>query len=222
MKKKNAINFSVAASLFVLFIVFTVLVKTVDVAAIGPQGSSVGLSSLNGWAAEFFGQSEFWHSISSVCGAIALLGVCPFAALGVYQLIKRKNLFAIDSYLLLLAAFYLIVASSYLFFELVIINYRPILEEGTLAASYPSSHTMLACSVMGSASVAITRIKMNKVLRIIAMCAAPVIALLTVIGRMLAGVHWFSDIVGGIILSAALVMLYYATICYIDGKSVRA
>ncbi len=49
--------------------------------------------------------------------------------------------------------------------------------------------------------------------------AASLIAV-TVMGRLLSGVHWFTDIVGGLLLSAALVTLYGAVAAWVgDDKT---
>jgi undecaprenyl-diphosphatase len=39
-----------------------------------------------------------------------------------------------------------------------------------------------------------------------------------VVGRMLSGVHWASDIIGGILLSLGLIMLYYFAILKINKR----
>ena len=104
----------------------------------------------------------------------------------------------------------MVVLAAYLFFEIVVINYRPTLIDGYLEASYPSSTTMLGMCVMPTAMMQLrTRIK-NRVFRRCVMVLIAVFMAFMVIGRLISGVHWFTDIVGGALLSAGLVMIYYS------------
>ena len=80
--------------------------------------------------------------------------------------------------------------------------------EDTLEASYPSSHTMLAVCVMSTAICQLKwKMRDEHVSRIVQGVLA-VLIVLTVAGRMISGVHWFTDIIGGVLLSAFLVSLY--------------
>ena len=130
--------------------------------------------------------------------------------LGLVQWIKRKSIRKVDFDILVLGGFYIITIVAYLFFESVVINYRPVLINGYLEASYPSSTTMLVMCVMPTAVMQLGSRTKNKVLRnIIAVTIVAFIAFM-VIGRLVSGVHWFTDIVGGALLSAGLVMMYYS------------
>ena len=60
--------------------------------------------------------------------------------------------------------------------------------------------------------------KEKKALRAVLNTVSAAIILITVIGRLLSGVHWFTDIIAGVLLSSALVMLYYSSVIYIDEK----
>ena len=122
----------------------------------------------------------------------------------------------VDGGILLLAVFYVFLAAFYELFEVMVVNYRPILEDGKLAASFPSSHTMLICSIVGSAMVLLYRMLINKTIRTVVEVIGGMILILAVVGRLLSGVHWFTDILGGVLLSAALVMFYYAAVDYMD------
>ena len=208
MKKEVKVSFIITGALFLLFAIFTVLVMTVNVAPIGPESSKVGLSAINKAVHGALGTSDLWYNISEILGYIPLLAVPCFAVVGLVQLIKRKNLFKVDVSVLLLGAFYVLVAVFYVAFELFVVNYRPVLEEGALEASYPSSHTMLACCVMISGIFAFYSLVKNKIARIIVLASSITVSTLTVVTRLLSGVHWLTDIVGGVLLSAALVMLY--------------
>ena len=135
-----------------------------------------------------------------------------FGILGLTQWIRRKSIRKVDYDILVLGGFYIVTIAAYLFFESVAINYRPVLINGYLEASYPSSTTLLVMCVMPTAIMQLgSRIK-NKVLR--NGIAVTIIAFITfmVIGRVLSGVHWITDVVGGMLLSAGLVMLYRAII----------
>ena len=111
----------------------------------------------------------------------------------------------------------MIVIAVYIVFEMVVINYRPILIEGQLEASYPSSTTMLVMCVMPTAMMQLrARIK-NDVLRRCVMVTIAVFTAFMVIGRIVSGVHWITDIIGGAILSTGLVMLYYL-VCDLEKK----
>ncbi|MBQ8605761.1 MAG: phosphatase PAP2 family protein [Clostridia bacterium] len=214
---KTKRNFIITAALFLLFAIFTVLVKTVDVAAIGPEGSSVGFSSINGYFFNTLGRSELFYEISDIFGKIAILSAVCFALLGAYQLIKRKSLVKVDKCILLLAAFYVAVAIAYVLFEVVVINYRPVILEEGLEVSYPSSHTMLATCFMSAAIIVLGRLfKDKKALKITSYAVCSVIIAVTVICRLASGVHWFTDILGGVLLSAALVMLYVSALSFFE------
>lgn len=125
---------------------------------------------------------------------------------------QRKNLFKVDFSILTLGGFYIIVMAAYIFFEMFVVNYRPILINGILEASYPSSTTMLVMCVMPTAIMQFNaRIKNSGFKKCVNILITTFIAFM-VIARLLSGVHWFSDIIGGALLSGGLVMIYYAIV----------
>lgn len=206
---KTKTNFCITALLLVIFIIFTVSVKAVDVAPIGPENSEIGFSALNKSAADFIGQNDSMYDVSEIFGYVALLTAAAFGAIGVYQLIKRKSIFKIDTQILITGAFYVLVVIAYAFFEVVVVNYRPVLIEGVLEASYPSSHTMLALCLFGSAMLAISKYLKGNLLTVVKVVLA-ILMISTVFCRLLSGVHWLTDIIGGVLISCFLVMLYYS------------
>ena len=144
------------------------------------------------------------------------LGLVPvgigfgFAILGLVQWIRRKDILKVDYSILMLGGFYLVVFAAYMLFEYVVINRRPVLIDGFLEASYPSSTTMLVLCVMPTAVMQLKSRIRNQKLRQWICGGIGVFVLFMVIGRMISGVHWISDIVGGVLISAGLVMLYRA------------
>lgn len=216
MNKKSKNNFMIAGGLLFIFILFTIAVMKADVAAIGPKGSLVGLAKINRFMFENLGTHPIWDMITEVLLVTAFLIVLLFGIIGMKQLVERKSLWKVDGGILLLAVFYVFLAAFYELFEVAVVNYRPILEDGELAASFPSSHTMLICSIVGSAMVLFDRMLTNKVVRNVVEIIGGIILILAVMGRLLAGVHWFTDILGGVLLSAALVMFYDASVVYMD------
>lgn len=200
---------SFAGIFMLLFLILTVAVKLVDVEQIGPLESSVGFAALNGKVSEIFKFNAAWYNITDVLGKLSILVAVFFAVIGVYQLVKRKSIARVDKDLLLLACAYIVSAIAYVFFEVCIINYRPVILEGDLLeASFPSSHTVLVICFVGTALHQFAhRIKDVKLKNIsVAICS--VIILLMIVGRLVSGVHWFTDILGGILLGCAIVFAY--------------
>ena len=144
------------------FIFWTVLVKSVSLAPIGPKGSVVGFSSINSAFHKFTGVHFGLYDLTDWLGLIPVCFMLSFALLGLFQLIKRKSFFKVDFDILALGIFYIVMASVYLFFEFFPINYRPVLINGILEASYPSSTTLLVSCVMPTAAIQLkNRIKNN-------------------------------------------------------------
>ena len=205
MKKKYL---CISISSLLAFALWTLLLRLVDVRAIGPDGSSVGFSALNGFIHEKIGVNMYLYNITDWLGIVPIGVAFGFAILGLIQLIKRKSLLRVDRSILALGVFYIIVVAVYLFFEIVVINYRPVLIEGCLEASYPSSTTMLVTCVMPSAAMqAKERIK-NKALRQGVIIVIIAFIAFMVVGRLLSGVHWITDIIGGALFSLGVVMAY--------------
>ena len=211
---------SLIASICLLaaFVLWTVATCFVDVHLIGPQGSSVGFAGINGFVHDLTGVHWVLYSITDWLGLVPIFVCIGFGTLGLIQWIKRKSICKVDYDILVLGGFYVIMIAVYLLFESVIINYRPVLIGGILEISYPSSTTMLVMCVMSTAIIQLqSRIK-NKALRnIVAVTIITFIAFM-VISRLISGVHWFTDIIGGVLLSAGLVMMYRAIVGLKVGK----
>ena len=210
MKKQS--KWLLAGIFCVLFLALIALVRRADVAAIGPEGTSIGLSHLNAAVRDALGVRMFWYDITELLGALAILVAGVFALTGLWQLIRRRSLFKVDRGIWALAALYVAVIALYVFFEKVIINYRPILMPGCDApeASFPSSHTMLVCTILGSAAMQAKYYIKNASLRGAVPIVCAVLIGVTVLGRLLSGVHWFTDILGGVLISVALLAAFSA------------
>ncbi|MBQ1992701.1 MAG: phosphatase PAP2 family protein [Clostridia bacterium] len=205
-------NFTATGILFALFGLLTLLVLKVDVQPIGPNSSTIGLATINQLIWNLTGENIIWYHITDWLGLVGIFTAFGFAVFGLVQLIKRKSLLKVDPDIYILGAFYILVIVCYCFFEINIVNYRPVLMNGYLEASYPSSHTMIICCLMGTAMLQFKSRIINKIVLRIVNTISMAIIIVTVIGRLISGVHWFSDIIGGLLLSGALIMLYYSCV----------
>ena len=215
-------EFKKSIGLIGLCILFTILVKFVDVAQIGPQGTSVGFSTINNFFHKLIGVNMTFYDISEIAGYIPFLMVGGYALVGLYQLVKRKSIKKVDKEIITVGVFYVVVLFLYVFFEKVIINYRPIVMEGELQpeASFPSSHTLLSLCICGSTIILnklrYSRIKAAQYETKVALVVAPII----LFGRLFSGVHWFSDIMGGVIISITLLYIFNFALNYIKEKKI--
>lgn len=208
MNKKQIIYLSLSLSLLVSFLAWTLLVIFVDVKPLGVNSSNIGLSTMNLAFFNLTNTNLTLYTITDWLGLISIAICVGFVVLGLIQLIKRKSLFKVDKDILILGIYHVIVILMYLIFEMIPINYRPILIEGRMETSYPSSTTLLVLSVAPTLSFEIhKRIKDRKIIILIDIVNIS-FALFMVIGRLISGVHWLSDIIGSIILSSGQFVLY--------------
>ncbi len=217
MKRRNII---ISFILIILAVLFTVLVKNVDVKPIGPNESMVGFADINKLFHNLIGSNMAIYKITEVLGYIPIVMALVYVFIGLKQLIKRKSLLKVDKEIYVLALFYILVVGVYVFFEKFIVNYRPILIDGVLEASYPSSHTLMSICLCGSSIIINEKLFKNK-LGDIENILSVILILLIVAGRIISGVHWFTDILGGIIISSALLVIFYSIISSIKPKSIK-
>ena len=196
-----------ACILLAAFVLLTILVKVVDVRAIGPKSSRVGFAALNGAVRDLIGYHAFWYNITEILGyaAIALAGC--FALIGALQLFRGRSIRAVDPDIICLGGLYGAVILCYIFFEIVVINYRPFILDGTLEASYPSSHTMISIASFMAAAWELGR-RLRGQAAVIARYACAFLSVFVPVGRLLSGVHWFTDIIGGTLLGFGLVLAF--------------
>lgn len=198
----------IAIGSLLVFLLWTALLYRVDVQEIGPRGSAVGLATMNGHVHNLFGVHMILYTITDWLGLVPVGFGLGFTMLGLVQWIKRRYILCVDRSILVLGVFYIAVIVVYLFFESITVNYRPVLIAGYLEKSYPSSTTLLTMCVMPTAMIQLnSRIK-NKCMHCTIMVLITVFTAFMVIGRLVSGVHWLSDIIGGALLSVGLVMLY--------------
>lgn len=218
IQRRDYVNIAVTGLLFVAFCVFTILVKTVDVGISGFSGVEVGFSTINQRIFNAF-RSETLEKVSDILGYFGLLVMLLFAVVGLIQLIKRKSIKKIDYSLMCLAGIYVLTVVMYVLFELIKINYRPILVDGEVQTSYPSSHTMLAIVAFISGGIQIGYLTDCEWVKPIAFVGGTILALAETLTRLLAGVHWFTDIIGSVIIGATIVMVYVTALELIETNS---
>lgn len=212
MKKNGKKELKVGGSLLVIFTIWTGLVQCVDVKPIGANTTDIGFSTLNSYFHQMTGVHMTLYTITDWLGLIPIFICVVFGGLGFVQLIKRKSLFKVDKDLILLGIYYFIVIMGYLIFEVIPINYRPILIDGRLEASYPSSTTLLVLSVMPTLILQVKRRSTHILITKIVSVVTILFSLFMVIARLTCGVHWLTDIIGALILSTGLYYLYKALV----------
>ncbi len=205
MKKKSLIY---TITFAVLSVIFTLLIKVIDIQPIGPNATKVGFAGWNSSVHQVLGFSDLWYKITEVLGYSLFIFVAGYAIVGLIQLIKRKSLKKVDKNLLYFGGLIIAMLAVYVVFDKLALNYRPVILDGELEPSYPSSHTLFALCIAGGV-ILLNRDKIasNKFAKIISI-AAMFLATFTIVGRMLSGVHWITDILGGILISATLVSIY--------------
>lgn len=209
MRKKNR-TLHLALCLLGGFAIWTLLVSFVDVRAIGPEGSTVGLASFNEAFRDLFGVHMLLYILTDWLSLIPASFVVYFGMLGLAQWVQRKKIVFVDRSILILGGFYAVTMAMFLFFEAVPINSRPVLIDGVLEASYPSSTTLLVLCVMPTAIMQLKIRMQNRVLRNALIWILGIFTVFMVVARLISGVHWFSDIIAGVLLSGGLVTLYKA------------
>jgi len=216
MKKNGKSVLFLGIMLIVAFAVWTALIQIVDVQPIGQNGTDIGFASFNRWFHKLTGVHMAIYIITDWLGLIPLFVCMIFGGIGFVQLVKRRCLFKVDYDIIFLGIYYVIVIFGYLIFEMIPINYRPILIEGFLEASYPSSTTLLVLSVMPTLVFQVNRRLKNTVVKKTISILTIIFSAFMVIGRLVSGVHWFTDIVGSFMISAGLFCIYKAVVllCY--------
>lgn len=210
MKKEKKRFLRAALGLLTAFLLWTLAVCFVDVQPIGPRGTSVGLAALNGSFHALTGVHWALYVLTDWLSLVPIFLALMFALLGLVQWMRGKSLRAVDRSLLVLGGFYVLLAAAYVCFEVFPVNYRPVLVDGVLEASYPSSTTILAIGIMSTSDWQLRQRIRKRPLRGGVLFLLRGLAVLLVLGRLLSGVHWLSDIIGGALLSGGLVALYAA------------
>ena len=212
MKEYRKSSLRTGILLLILFAVWTVLVQNVDVQNAGQTGTEVGLATLNIWFHDLTGVHMMLYTITDWLGLVPVIICLAFGVMGFVQMIQRKSLLKVDADLILLGVYYIVVIAGYLIFEELPVNYRPVWIEGRLEASYPSSTTLLVLSVMPALTFQARRrlknVRLNRAIRI----GSAGFSLFMVVGRVLSGVHWITDIIGAILLSSGLFCIYRAIV----------
>lgn len=221
MKKRERNLLGVGMILVVAFVIWTVLIQRVDVQPVGQNGTNIGFASLNCWFHKLTGVHMGIYTVTDWLGLVPIFICMLFGEIGFVQLIKRRNLFKVDFDIIILGIYYVLVIFGYMIFEMIPINYRPILIEGIIEASYPSSTTLLVLSVMPTLNFQVKRRMKNKMMKNVINVFAILFSLFMVIGRTVSGVHWLTDIIGSVILSTGLYLIYKSTVLLYD-KNVKA
>ena len=190
------------------FAVWTWLVQTVDVQQAGQAGAAVGFAAWNCFVHGALGVHMWLYTLTDWLGLVPVAVATGFGIIGAVQLIKRKSLLKVDLDLIILGLYYVVVIWCYLGFEMFPVNYRPILIEGRMEASYPSSTTLLVLCVMPTLVFQVRRRVKHSFIPKITAASAMAFSVFTVVGRLISGVHWLTDIIGSVLLSAGLFNIY--------------
>ncbi len=221
MKIKSRKNLVAGALFIIAFVVWTILIQIVDVHPVGLKGTNVGFASFNTWFHDLTGANMTLYTITDWLGLVPVFIGMIFGFMGLFQWLKRRRLLKVDFDIRFLGIYYIVVILCYLIFEMIPINYRPIFINGFMEASYPSSTTLLVLGVMPTLVFQVNHRVRSEVFKKIVIIFTVSFSAFMVIGRLVAGVHWFTDIVGSILLSAGLFYIYKGVVLWNFTKSFK-
>jgi len=216
MKKKNIKLLGITILLFLIFAAFSAVVLYVDRQPVGVNGTLVGLATINTKVLAALGSSQLCYKISEYLGWGAFAFCGHFGMMGILQWIRRKNIFKVDARIIALGIFYFTMLGIYFLFDKISINYRPVLIDGQMEQSYPSSHTMMSLCLCATSIMNFKYyFKNNNVSKALVIICGVIMGIIMVT-RILSGVHWLSDIIGSGLLASALSMTYYFVVNLVE------
>ena len=194
------------------FVIWTLLIQAVDVQPLGINGTNIGFATINCWFHRLTGVHMVIYTITDWLGIIPVFICIIFGGIGCVQLLKRRSLLKVDYDIIFLGAYYILVILGYSIFEMIPINYRPVLIEGFMEASYPSSTTLLVLCVMPTLIEQVNRRLENEIFKKVIKALVICFSVFMVFGRLVSGVHWLTDIIGSIMLSIGLFCIYKSAV----------
>ncbi|MBR4231603.1 MAG: phosphatase PAP2 family protein [Oscillospiraceae bacterium] len=207
MRENGKKYLAAGVCLIAAFVIWTALIRCVDVRPACPEGTEIGLAAVNTWFHRLTGVHMALYTVTDWLGLVPVCICICFGILGAVQLVSRKSLFRVDADIILLGVYYAAIIFMYLLFETFTLNYRPVLIDGRTEPSYPSSTVLLVLGVMPTLAYQAGRRAGLTVRRLAAVFSAA-FSVFMVLGRTLSGVHWLSDIIGSVLLSAGMFMMY--------------
>lgn len=218
MKRNGKKSLALGLMLLAAFAIWTVLIQKADVRPVGQNGTSIGFAAVNTAFFKLTGVHMAIYTVTDRLGLVPIFVCMAFGIMGFVQMIKRKSFLKVDYDIILLGVYYIIVIFGYLLFEMIPINYRPVLIDGRLEASYPSSTTLLVLSVMPTLAFELRRrLKNTAAVKTLVFITAA-FSVFMVTGRLISGVHWLTDIIGGVLLSSGLFYIYKGTVLTVSAR----
>ena len=216
MENSRKRNWCLGITFMSAFLLWTMLIQKVDVQPLGVKGTMIGFATLNCWFHELTGVHMVIYHITDWLGLVPIFACMFMGVIGLMQWIKRRSIGKVDYDILCLGIYYIVVIAAYLVFEMIPINYRPILIEGRMEVSYPSSTTLLVLCVMPTIiEQTRRRVRSENVQRWI-QSVTMAFSVFMVTGRLICGVHWITDIIGAIFFSCGWFQIYKAVVLWYD------
>ena len=206
-EKTNSKKLTLGIIYLLFFLIWTILVSTIDRKPLGPNESIVGFATLNQAIHNLTGVHMNLYKLTDFLSIIPFAIIFIFGCVGIIQWVRRKSIRNVDTNILLLGTFYIVVLGLFFLFEVIPVNYRPVLINNVLEPSYPSSTTLLVLCTIPSTLLQCRIYRVKRCTYKIAKIVLTTYALFMVSSRMVAGVHWITDIIGGVLLSIGLITL---------------
>lgn len=163
------------------------------------------LGGMNEAIFQHFGENETLSSVTDVFLIATLLFFMTYVGIGLVQLIRRKSLKKVDAELLAMIPSTILMAVIYVIFEkLIVVNTRPISDE----PSFPSTHTLVVATIFLMAMQTLPRYVKNRKTRTALYVAMSLVIIVVAAGRVMSGMHWFTDVLGGLAFAAVLAVIY--------------
>lgn len=204
------------AFLYLVALVLALLIF--DVEAVGVGQEEIGLSSVNIWFRNLFdygsgpGYSEFLYSLSIILAYVSLAPCALWLVLYVKEHIREKNLsgIGVDKNLMTTFWLYLLSAVLCLVLRLFSINHGPVIIEGEAQSgvSFPSVFVLIYIVAWMSTIFQIRDLLSEKktLIRVITAVSCVIMGV-GIIACLTSGASWLTDVVGGILLGATMVLL---------------